>query len=628
MDKFKLQIVGTLSSIIIAIVTVLVYLSYNSFKSESVSLTKLLLKEKSHAIEIELAEKFNSYKRILSSVKLSEEDFENSSLSFHAISQLNSISDIQKDVSDGNYIFRKNGDIFDNAGNKLNINVKKLNRSYHDALFNKGASFYVTTPYNSAATGEQIISVAYKVSSDSAVLSAINVDAVLGSLSNQSDMFLFSHDGTLLSTPYKELIGENIFDHRPMYRQFSSKQPELTYTAKPEPNGDNVDFTAFWGRLDINGWQYVVFARNSVIEQHANSQLSSSLIIGVVSLGIAIVILLLTINKLVLKPVGGAPEDIAQLMEKMATGDLTQYLAATGKDTGIYLSLINLSNELSRLIKSSHQISDNVSSASQELNAVMNDTLGHAETELTQVEQISTAITQLSSTSLEVSDKAVMAEEETRKAMDNVSNGKLTLEKNVILTDKINTSFTETANIVEELREYAVEIGAVTEMINSISEQTNLLALNAAIEAARAGEAGRGFAVVADEVRELASKTQSSTVSIQEIISKLQSQSEKANENMGQNVDLISESVSLVEGIKASFEDISTAVHSISDINAIVATASQQQQAVTEDISKNATQAFDMVHQNVSAANQTLQASSELSQLAETQHNELAFFKV
>jgi len=155
-----------------------------------------------------------------------------------------------------------------------------------------------------------------------------------------------------------------------------------------------------------------------------------------------------------------------------------------------------------------------------------------------------------------------------------------------------------------------------------------LLALNAAIEAARAGEQGRGFAVVADEVRNLASKTQTSTVSIQEIIEKLQSQSEMADKNMLKNVELIQESVLLANHVKASFEDISSAVQSISDINTLVATASEQQYCVTEDISKNTTMTFDLVQQNVSAVNQTLQASSELSHLAESQKQELSFFRV
>jgi methyl-accepting chemotaxis protein len=126
----------------------------------------------------------------------------------------------------------------------------------------------------------------------------------------------------------------------------------------------------------------------------------------------------------------------------------------------------------------------------------------------------------------------------------------------------------------------------------------------------------------------LATKTQESTVSIQEIIEKLQSQSHKANENMVTNVELIEESVTLADQIKAAFEEIASATQSISDINTLVATASQQQFAVTEEISQSTTQTFDLVHKNVAAINQTLQSSSELAELAENQKSELSYFKV
>jgi methyl-accepting chemotaxis protein len=626
MNKFKLQIVGTLSIIIVVIITMLVSLNYISFKDESVDLNRALLREKNVTTKADLVGKFNGYRQMLSSVNASTSEINTDGLSLNAITQLKALSRAQSTISDGVYLFTRQGDIYNVNGEKLNFNVKALNRAYYDAIFNKGSAFFVSPPFNSAVTGKEVLGMAFKVDASVAILSNVYLDTVLEASVNRQDMFMYTSDGTILIAPYPDFIGKNIFTERPLYKQFNASNPELSYTS--EVNGKDVAATAFWGMLDVTGWGYVTFIRDSVIEKGADSQLTSGILTGAISLIAAVFVLLVVVDKLVLKPVGGAPRDIAALMEKMASGDLTQNLNQTGKETGIYLSLINLSSQLTGLIQNSHSISESVSSASQELNTVMNHTQSNAQNELAQMEGISTAINELSTTSQEVSSKAVMADNETKKAQESVANGKQTLEKTIALTDDINASVADTAKIVEELKQFAFEIGSVTEVINNISDQTNLLALNAAIEAARAGEQGLGFAVVADEVRNLASKTQESTVSIQEIIEKLQSQSEMADKNMVKNVELIQESVLLADHVKASFEDISSAVQSISDINTLVATASEQQYCVTEDISKNTTMAFDLVQQNVSAVNQTLQASSELSQLAESQKDELSFFRV
>ena len=325
---------------------------------------------------------------------------------------------------------------------------------------------------------------------------------------------------------------------------------------------------------------------------------------------------------------GSELDNILTIFDKMANGDLSSKFEVTGKETGIYASIIALNEKLSSVINSSFHISENVTVSAEELTVVMQNIANNTQSELSQMEAISTAISELSSTSKEVSLNAVQAEEETIKASDNVQRGNKALDESILLTKSINSSVQETAHMIETLKNNAIDIGDVTSVISAISEQTNLLALNAAIEAARAGEQGRGFAVVADEVRSLAAKTQESTKNIQAIIAKLQDQSEKVNENMMLNVTAIQESVALSENVKASFSDIAYSVQAISDINELVTTASQEQYSVTEEIARNTMSTFDLVRDNVAAINQTQQTANELALLAEKQNQEQSFFKL
>nr|WP_319552294.1 methyl-accepting chemotaxis protein [uncultured Vibrio sp.] len=625
MNNFTFKVAGALGSIIVLIISLLIFLDFNAFHDESIEQYKDILRSKNESIEIAISEKIESYRKVLSSFDIGSEDTQET-LSDYALIQTQTLARNLKDISEGVYLFRQDGAIYDPEGKPYDFNVKQLDRSYWKAIFNQNEQFYVSPPFVSARTGKEVIAVAYKLNQNTASLATINVESVLSKLTQRDDMFLYSHDGTILIAPYKELLGKNIYTERPLYKEFSQTSPELSYTT--EINGRDVEFTSFWGNIDSTKWEYTTFIKNEIIEASAHEQLKKSMLIGLFSLIISISLVLIILKRLVLIPVGGIPNEIANFMETMAAGNLTQELQITGKETGIYLSLVNLSNKLSILIRNSHSISENVASSSTQLSTIMNTTRANSQLELEQAEQISTAINELSSTSNEVSNKAVMAEDAARTAQDSVKHGKKTLEKNITLTGDINNSVNESAKIIGELRQYAMEIGSVIEVINGISEQTNLLALNAAIEAARAGEQGRGFAVVADEVRNLASKTQQSTISIQEIIEKLQQQSEKATNNMAQNVDLIEESVILADGVKSAFESISTAVESISEINTLVATASQQQYCVTEEISQSTTHTYDLVKKNVVAVEETLQAAHALSTMASDQKNELSYFTV
>lgn len=323
--------------------------------------------------------------------------------------------------------------------------------------------------------------------------------------------------------------------------------------------------------------------------------------------------------------------NIVSDIKQISDGDintLTNTTLANNEFKLIFESVSLLVDKLSIVIKSSLNISKEVNQSSNNLMLMMDKSSVNIQNELGQIDGISTAISELSSTSKEVSSNALQAEDEAAKATINVNKGYESLEQSQSLTRNINNSIKETAAMIEALKNKTIDISEITDVISSISDQTNLLALNAAIEAARAGEQGRGFAVVADEVRNLAAKTQSSTGNIREIIYSLQELSQKANDNMQLNVASIQESVLLSTNVKLTFDEISQSVQSISDINTLVATASQEQFYVTEEIAKNTTRVFDLVNNNVVVINQTQEAAQELSLLAERQDKELSFFTV
>lgn len=624
MNSFKLKITIPVLLVILATVITLTAISLFNFKQESVRLNKDLLKQKNAVVESQLTEQFSSFENVLGAMNVTADDIQNGRLSERALYQLKLIEGSQKEFVEGAYIIDMDGGIYNSKGEKLNFNVKALSRDYYIAMFKQGKRFFVSSPFASAVTNQQVMVMAHTLGKSVAVISSFNLKALLGSVHGHDDMFLYNKDNTILYAPYPELIGKKMFDARPFYRDFNQDNQELSYTT--EVGSDMVGFTAFWTSLDSIGWSFVTFVRDEKIAHAADIQFFESVVVGLICLAIGFAVIWIAMQKRVLNPVGGAPEEIAQMIEVMANGDFRQVAQHTGKETGIYRSLLELSARLSALIQDSHAVSANVSSSSSQLHTIMNQTKANAEDEVAQVEQISTAIHELSTTSQEVSDKATMADETTKVALKSIDQGQQNLDRNTELTESINQSINQSAAIINELKTFALEISSVTEVINSISEQTNLLALNAAIEAARAGEAGRGFAVVADEVRSLASKTQESTKSIKGIIDKLQLQSEKAQQDMSHNVELIEQSVALAGNIKGSFTDISEAVEAIVEINALVATAAQQQFCVTEEISQNATTTFDLVQRNVGGVEETLQAAHALSQMAQTQKQALDVF--
>ncbi len=284
--------------------------------------------------------------------------------------------------------------------------------------------------------------------------------------------------------------------------------------------------------------------------------------------------------------------------------------------------------QLRQTVESLVRISTDVASASTELATVMTQASVNSDQEKQEVEQVASAVNQLQSTAQSVTDHAHTADGAAQQANQLASQSLRMFEESHRATAKMADQLREAAQVVNQLKEQSERIGNVTEVIRSISEQTNLLALNAAIEAARAGESGRGFAVVADEVRMLAARTQTSTQEIQAIIEELQNQSNTANSSMHSSLSLLEQNQSLAAKVSASLTEINHSISALGQINAQVATASEEQSQVTKDINRNLSNIYELVSQNVTGITQSAAASHELSDLAEQQHQQLQYFRV
>nr|WP_068828422.1 methyl-accepting chemotaxis protein [Pseudomonas sp. BMS12] len=340
------------------------------------------------------------------------------------------------------------------------------------------------------------------------------------------------------------------------------------------------------------------------------------LMLGV--MGLAAVVIGLGAALLISRSIVAPLRQTVAIAQRIAEGDLSQDLPPQQRsdELGQLLNAMqSMTHSLRDLVGRIGAGVGQIAAAAEELSAITAQTSDGVQTQKLETEQTATAMHQMTATVQEVAQNAEQASLAARDADQEAQQGNRLVQQAVEQIGSLASEVEQSAEAIQALNTESSRIGGVLEVIRNVAEQTNLLALNAAIEAARAGEQGRGFAVVADEVRALAKRAQDSTEEIEKLIAGLQHMARAAVEQMESSRDLTQRTVSLAGEAGSALSSITQAVSTIEQMNQQIAAAAEQQSAVAESINESITRVRDIGEQSASASQQTAASSAELARL-------------
>ncbi len=422
----------------------------------------------------------------------------------------------------------------------------------------------------------------------------------------------YTYDFEQIETIAKSLVNTaliseiSITDHRG--KPFTKAADELNDKAeKISETGIEI-----WKNDELIGIYDIVFSKYTM-ENVLSSQTNSSIIM-VVSLLIFILISVYYLtNILIVKPVSNVSERMHKIAE--GGGDLATRLSTRRKDEigSLSINFNDVLDQIAGIIKNVVVVTDKVSSNVDKMSSATENTVTSTKQQLTEFEQIAAALNELAASADEVSSSAGETATKTKEASESAEQGTVVMNSSRQTIQRLTGQIESTADKIQVLKDNSENIGSVMEVIRSIAEQTNLLALNAAIEAARAGEQGRGFAVVADEVRSLAQKTQNSTEEINTIITQLQKAADEAHQSMNVSISSVQETIETSSRVESSLDSIRNSVSTINDMNHQIATAASEQSSVANEVSKIVTAIYALSERVAENADVVAAGTNELS---------------
>jgi len=628
----KTKIIYCIGGLFFSVICLISLTSFLSFKDASVeSYTEKLSSQSflvTHAVEQRMVRVFDVLHVMSKQVDL---DIKNTDFK-SAVTSLESITS-ELDVINA-YFATSDGLTYSTSSNGLvpNFNAKTKNREWFIRAF-EGDDNILTKPYISAE-GTAVMAAAVPIKRDGQVVGVICVNLSIDKLTNfiagltsKNQVFVTNSEGYVLAAQDTELLGENLLSILPSYDNYlktADQQSEKSHSYEYQ----GKEFFVVAANLKLLGWTTWAWDEWDNIHAASNQNLVLNLIMSGVLILISLVIAYNLITRIMYLPIGGEPKEIEKIVNRVAKGDLSHLDEATGQETGVYAAILLMVNNLQNTIVRINSTSIQLDQASSTILSSASNVMGRTEVQMKQLEATASAMNEMTNTVNEVAQNALDASKATASANDYASQSLNTVHSMNLSIETLVTGIEDSKIVVTQLESEATDIGNILNVIQDIAGQTNLLALNAAIEAARAGEQGRGFAVVADEVRSLASRTQDSTSQIQEMIERLQSAvassvhlMQSSSENANQTLSRSSEANKALESIRES-------VIVINDMNTQIATTANQQAQVANEISQNVTGIHDLARETFDNSKSNTHVAKSVSESVESLNQSVEVFKV
>ncbi|EPM72376.1 methyl-accepting chemotaxis protein [Pseudomonas syringae pv. theae ICMP 3923] len=478
----------------------------------------------------------------------------------------------------------------------------------------------VTEPYIAASSGKLVMTIATPVKIQNQLAGVAGADISLDSVSKiinslnfdgHGYAFLVSAEGKILVHPDSKLVLKNINEAYPVNTpKIATGVTEIDSGKQPEI----ISFTPVQGVATANWYVALVLEQDSAYAML--TEFRTSAITAMVVVVMVIILLLGLLIRVLMQPLhqmGRAMRDIAD-----GEGDLTKRLAITSHD-----EFGALAESFNHFVERIHTSIREVASTAAQLGEVAtrvvkvsNASMSNSDQQANRTESVAAAINELGAAAQEIAQNAARTSQQSSDASGLASDGQGVVQQTIKAMNELSGKISESCVNIESLNGKTANIGQILEVITSISQQTNLLALNAAIEAARAGEAGRGFAVVADEVRNLAHRTQDSAQQVQKMIEELQVGAREAVVNMTESQRQSEDSVGIANLAGERLGSVTRRIEEINGMNQSVAAATEEQTSVVESINVDITHINTLNQQGVDNLRQTLEACNSLEEQA------------